>query len=546
MNTAVSLLDCTLRDGAYITGGYFGDPVIRGIISKLQDAGTDIIECGWLKNGPCRQGSVYYRTPEDAGRYLTGKNPHCTYTVMIDWDRYDVSSLPVWDGTSIDAVRVVFPHGKHRQGLAVGQKIREKGYQVFYQAANTMAYSDGELAGLAEAVNETDAACLSIVDTFGAMYPEDLERIVRVLHRHLRPAVKLGFHSHNNQQLSFALTMDFVRLLKDSGRKMVVDASLCGMGRGAGNATTELVVSYLNQKCRCHYDIDAVMDAIDIYMGYFKENYQWGYSTPNFIAGLYGCHVNNIEYLLKNHRTNARDMRNIIASLPAESRTRYDYDLLERVYLQNQSLYVDDEAALRQLAGELRGRRIFLITPGKSAQRDRERIQTRICTEKPVVIGVNAILPDYQYDYLFFVSPARYEYAKDVYTRQFRETRHIVLSNVKNVPEDGELVIGFNRVIKRGWEYYDNAAICALRLLELLEMNRVVVAGFDCFTTKYNESYADLFLPGPNPVNRWEELNSEIAEMLADFRRSAVHCREIEFITPSGFGSVSMRGDELE
>ena len=309
------------------------------------------------------------------------------------------------------------------------------------------------------------------------------------------------------------------------------------MGRGAGNATTELVTSYLNKKCQCHYDMDAVMDAIDIYMEYFKENYQWGYSTPNFIAGLYGCHVNNIGYLLKNHRTNTKDMRNIIASLPAEDRAKYDYDLLERMYLQNQRLYVEDAPAVRELAAALRNRKVFLITPGKSAQRERERIRARIREEEAIVIGVNAVLPGYTYDYLFFVNPARYEYAKDAYPRPFSEARRIVLSNVKSVPGENELVVGFNRVIKRGWEYYDNAAICALRLMELLEVKRVVVAGFDHFMTKYNESYADLFLPSPNPADRWDELNSEIADMLSDFRRNAVHCKEIEFVTPSGFGS---------
>lgn len=199
---------------------------------------------------------------------------------------------------------------------------------------------------------------------------------------------------------------------------------------------------------------------------------------------------------------------------------------------------MDDGAAVARLRKALRGRTVFLITPGKSAQRERERIQARIREEDPVVMGVNAILPGYAYDALFFVNAARYEYARDAYPRQFRETRHILLSSVKNRPEGDEVILGFHRVIKRGWEYYDNAAICALRLMELLEVKRVVVAGFDHFQARYNESYADSFLPSPNPAeNRWAELNGEIAEMLADFRRNAVYSRDIEFITPSGFGS---------
>jgi 4-hydroxy 2-oxovalerate aldolase len=112
-----------------------------------------------------------------------------------------------------------------------------------------------------------------------------------------------------------------------------VDASLCGMGRGAGNATTELVANYLNTKHQCNYDMDAIMDAIDVHMTNFQKKYSWGYSTPYFIAGAYGCHVNNIQYLLKNHQTGAKDLRNIIESLSVEERRQYDYDRLEEKYI---------------------------------------------------------------------------------------------------------------------------------------------------------------------------------------------------------------------
>lgn len=537
MNTEISLLDCTLRDGAYITDAKFGEPAIRGILSKMLDAGVEIIECGWLKNSPYRQGTTYYHVPRDLEQYLSRKGKDRTYVVMIDWDRYDLSCLPPYDGKSVDAIRVVFPRGRHNEAIEVGRQIREKGYQVYFQAANTLGYSDEELAELANAMNAAEPVSLSVVDTFGAMYPENLERIVRILHGRLKPSIKLGFHSHNNQQLSFALTIDFIQLLKDSGRSIVVDASLCGMGRGAGNATTELVASYLNKKCQCHYDMDAVMDAIDIYMEYFKENYQWGYSTPNFIAGLYGCHVNNIAYLLKNHRTNARDMRNIIASLQPEDRTKYDYDLLERVYLQNQSLHVDDGESLRELADSFAGREILLISPGKSVLREREHIEQYIREKNPIVVGVNAIVPGYRYNYVFFVNPARYEYAKETYAERFQEIRHIVLSNVKNTADGDELILNFNHVIKRGWEHYDNAAICALRMIDLLGIEKVAIAGFDRFMTRYNESYADSFLPSLNPDNDWDGLNAEISEMYLDFKRNAVNCKEVVFITADGFDS---------
>ena len=535
MEKKIELLDCTLRDGSYINDSYFGTPVIRGIIKKMQEARVDIIECGWLKDKQYEEGSAFYHVPSDLEQYFLNRSKEYTYVVMIDWDRYNVDHLPVCDGKSIDAIRVVFPHGKHREGLAVGEKIKAKGYKLYLQAANTLAYSDDDLKDLAAYVNKARPVSLSVVDTFGAMLFEDLERIVKVLDENLNPDIKLGFHSHNNQQLSFALTIHFINLLKKSKRKIVVDASLCGMGRGAGNATTELMVSYLNRKEHGNYDLDAVMDAIDLYITGLQEKFTWGYSTPYFIAGLYQCHVNNIAYLLNNHRTNAKDIRNVISSLSQAERRKYDYDLLETKFLENQNRIIDDEAAIGKLHDAWKDKTVLLVAPGKSINTEEEKIKKFIAEEKPVVIGVNAINPRYEYDYIFFVNAARYEYAASTYKDKFEKTKRIVLSNIKTEADENEVVVNFNRAIKRGWPHFDNAVICCLRLLNQLNIKNIAIAGFDGFKTKYNESYADETLPTLNPDNKWDELNEEIKEMFRDFVESTKGKMNIEFVTESFF-----------
>lgn len=529
------LLDCTLRDGAYIVDSIFGDAAIRGIINKLQDAGAEIIECGWLKDTPHKSGSSFYHVPSDLEQYLSGKKSNTTYTVMIDWDRYDCDQLPLCDGKSVDAIRVVFPHGKHREGTAVGRMIAEKGYKVFFQAANTMAYSDEDLIDLAAAINDSPAVSLSVVDTFGAMYEDDLERVASILHSHLAPGIALGFHSHNNQQLSFALSQHFVRMFNDAERQVVVDASLCGMGRGAGNATTELMASFLNRKCDCHYDMDAIMDAIDIYMGYFQERYQWGYSTPYFIAGLYCCHVNNIAYLLNNHRTNARDMRNIIESMDPEQRKKYDYDLLEQNYIDIVSRYIDDSKSADELRDALKGKEVLLIAPGHSVIDERKRIGEYIVKNNAVVIGVNAMVADYDYDYVFYVNPARYEYARIAHPDRFDAAERIVLSNIKNEADGNEYIISYEHAAKRGWEHFDNAVICCLRMLDWLGIRKVAIAGFDGFKRVYNESYADPLLPTLKTDGKWDELNDEIRGMFRDYKENAKYCKDIIMLTDSYF-----------
>lgn len=531
----IEILDCTLRDGAYICESNFGSQAIKGIIRKSQDAGIDIIECGWLKDTPHAEGSSFFHEPDDLLPYFEKGRSDATYVVMIDWNRYNVDRLPVCNKTSIDAVRVVFPHGKHKEGIEVGKKIMAKGYKVYFQAANTLAYSDDDLKELAEYINEAHPVGVSIVDTFGAMYENDLERIVNILNKQLDDGIKLGFHSHNNQQLSFSLCMSFIKLLEKTDRDVIVDSSLCGMGRGAGNAPTELIANYINKSYHGHYDLDAIMDAIDTYMCYFQEKFQWGYSTPYFIAGMYCCHVNNIAYLTQNHRATAKEMRNIIESMLPEDRIKYDYDLLESKYIENQSRIVEDENAIQNLKEIFANRSILLIAPGKSSIEDYDRIQKYIKEKHPIVIAVNALLNEYQYDYLFLANKSRYNYAKETRKEQFCQTKKILLSNIKTHAEADEYIINYSRAIKRGWEHFDNAVICCLRILEKLHITNVSIAGFDGFKKVYNESYADENLPTLNPDNKWDELNEEIKEIYHDFLNTANYCKNISFLTESIF-----------
>ena len=534
MKTSIQLLDCTLRDGAYITNGDFGVPAIVGLIKKLSDAKIDIIECGWLKNPEYVTGSSYYHVPSDLEQYLRRKDPDKTYVAMIDWDRYDLSQLPVYDGKSLDAVRVVFPHGKHKEGIAVAQKIKDKGYKVFLQAANTLAYSDEDLVDLAKYVNKLMPVSLSVVDTFGAMYPRDLERIVSVLDSELDNEISIGFHSHNNMQLAFSLSMHFIEYLSGK-RNVIVDSTLCGMGRGAGNATTELLVSYLNKIHHKDYDLNDIMDAIDLYMVTFQQKYQWGYSTPYFIAGIYQCHVNNIAYLQKNHRTNSKDMRSIIESLSSDDRRKYDYDLLEAKYVENQNRKVDDEDVMTYLRDDLKDRVVLLIGPGTTSKTEFDKAEKYIKDKDPVIIFVIALNPLYKGDYLFLISAVRYDYAKEVYASQFKDTKKILLSNIKTTGRDDELIINFDSVIKRGWDHFDNAIITCLRLMSKLSVEHVGIVGFDGFKEKYNESYADEALPTLDPTDIGEELNQEIQDIFDDFLKMNKGKMSIDFVTTCMF-----------
>lgn len=147
------------------------------------------------------------------------------------------------------------------------------------------------------------------------------------------------------------------------------------------------------------------------------------------------------------------------------------------------------------------------------------------------------ILDRYEYDadYLFLISSVRYDYSKITYPEQFKSMKRILLSNIHAVKDDKNIVVNFNRVVKRGWVYFDNAVINCLRLLNQLDVKNVAIAGFDEFGDHYNESYADPSLPTVNPDEDWEKLNEEILDMFKDFKKTVGDSMAIEFVTESAF-----------
>lgn len=133
MSNIIKLLDCTLRDGAYVTESYFGTPTIRGIIKKMQDAQVDIIECGWMKDTAHKEGTSFFHYPDDIKKYLPPKNKNVSFVAMIDWDRYDVENLSEYDGKTIDAIRIVFPYGRYKEGIRVGKKFGKRAIKYYFK-----------------------------------------------------------------------------------------------------------------------------------------------------------------------------------------------------------------------------------------------------------------------------------------------------------------------------------------------------------------------------------------------------------------------------
>lgn len=534
----IQVLDCTLRDGGYVVNTMFGHKTIKGIINKLSNAKIDVIECGFLKDSEHANGSSTFNTVEQIIPYIPKfKNNKTSFVAMVDYGRYDLNKLTNYDGKSIDAIRNCFFKKDRFDGIKFGKEIINKGYKIYIQPVDILGYTDKELLELVECVNELNPYAFAIVDTFGSMYKDDLLRLYSIIHHNLNKKIKLCFHSHNNMQLSFSLSQELANISLGQ-RDIIIDSSICGLGRGAGNTNTELVVDYLNRKLGYDYDMNELLDLIDIYMPKIINENKWGYSVPYFIAGMYSSHVHNITYLLDKHNIKSKDMRLIIENIDSEKIKRYDFDDLENIYSSYFNKKVDDAESLEELRTQFNDRQILLIAPGKSSETQKNKIQAYIDTNNPIIITVNSISEAFNADYAFYSNTRRYEHSMEYDDVTFSKINKIITSNIKTLENENEIILNFSLLIKKGWKYFDNSMILLLRLLDKLGVTTIAIAGFDGFDPhkNYNEFHSSLETYKSN--HDYDMLNEEIQEMLIDFKINKTADTEILFVTDSLFQNI--------
>ena len=532
----VNILDCTLRDGGYLIDSQFGNTAIKGSIRGLTESGVDVIECGFLKDEPHQNGNTIFNNAAQIRPFLPEDRKQASYVCLADYSRYHIDNLEPYDGSSIDGVRACFFKEERYDVIAFCRSIVEKGYKLYVQPVDILGYTDAELLELIEAINDLEPYAFSIVDTFGSMYREDLQRVFYLIHHNLWTNAKIGFHSHNNLQMSFSLSQDFIEMSQGL-RNVVIDSSMAGMGRGAGNTNTELVMQYMNRKFNSGYDINIILDLIDNYIDGFHNQYEWGYSIPYFLAGSHSAHVNNISYLSTKAGIASRDINFLLNRLKVTDRKRYDYDLLETTYLEYLNTQCEDEATIEQLKKALCGQDILILLPGHTLVSHKEVIDEYCRNKCPIVISVNLLSSDYPIHYAYFSNKNRYQYWRSA--THFSDYKKIVTSNVTTSEEKDQYIIDFTRLVKCGWQQLDNSGILLLRLLDLMDVKSIAIAGFDGYShNSNNQNYVQKSMEKTRNTLQAEDANRDIRSMLEDYRNTRNSTCSIKFITPSQFEGV--------
>ncbi len=504
----IHILDCTLRDGGYINKWNFGKENIREIITNLDAANVDIVECGFLRDVPYSEDVSVYSCVSQITPFITPKKESSLYVAMIALGDIAPEKILPCDGTSIDGIRLSFHKHEWEEAKLVAMDLMAKGYKLFIQPVGTTAYTDLELLNLIEEVNKLRPYSFHLVDTLGVLYRNDLLRLFYLIDHNLVPQINLGFHSHNNLQLSFANAQELLR--QDSKRNIVIDTAVYGMGRGVGNLATELLAEYVNMNIEQRYSIIPLLTIADKYLMSVYAQQKWGYDLPYFLSAAYQCHPNYAAYLLRKETLDIPTISRMLSLLPVDKRDLYHKDLIEDIYYSIQSCQYDDGRTITELRGSLEGEPILLLAPGATLQTEAAKVQAYIEVNQPIVIAINFIPESFDEDIIFISNRKR---LSSLQSKIKQCAKIIATSNLQDSLPECVNFINYASYLGEG-KASDNAGAMLIRFLAQVGVKQIALAGFDGFAVNTNENYCVDSYKNVFRRRRGTEKNVEITRQL--------------------------------
>ena len=528
---SIQILDCTLRDGGFVNDWNFGVGSIVSIIGRLVKARIDIIEVGFIDNR--RQHdvnrSIFPDTDSIKPVFHALETDDAIILGMIDFGTCPIEALSDQKDSVLDGIRVIFKKQHACEALQFCAAIKNKGYKIFVNPVSVTSYSDEEMLTLIEKINIVSPDAVAIVDTYGLMHKQELLHYYDLLDKHLISSTKIGYHAHNNFQLAYANSLELIAL--DSDRDLIIDTSLFGMGKSAGNTCTELVAMHLNENYGKKYDIYQLLEAIDVDIAKEYAKKQWGYSLNHFIAASNDCHPDYVSTLIGKKTLSVKSVNEILAKIDQPNKLTCNKTLIENIYMEYQNQYIDDSGAYANLHQQLENREILVIAPGKSIETCKTQIHNFIKDKNPVVITINFIDDNYKPDYVFMGNSKRYsQFFNKIYMGEC-SAQVICTSNISESNRKIDYVFNFNTLISEDAVIRDNPVLMLLKILITMEIKKVSLAGFDGYASDNTKNYPGEYIPFLYCNDQVVLRNEAIKKAILNLKS----CITLELLTPSNY-----------
>ena len=282
----IKVCDCTIRDGGLINNHDFSDHLVKEVYKAISAAGVDYMEIGYKNSkrlfSEKEFGKWKFCDDDVIKKIIYGVESKTKISVMVDVDRVDIDDVKPCKESPVDMIRVASYVKDIDKAIFLVNHFADKGYET---TVNIMAISralDNELSeALHQLEEESKAKVVYIVDSFGALYQETTEFLVKK-YKSILKTKEVGIHAHNHQQLAFGNTIEAI--IHDAN---YVDGTIYGIGRAAGNCPLELLIGFLKNP---KFDIRPILDVISKEFIPLRNKIEWGYIIPYAITGIFNEH----------------------------------------------------------------------------------------------------------------------------------------------------------------------------------------------------------------------------------------------------------------
>ena len=284
----IKVVDATIRDGGLVNDFYFTDEFVKKLYETNVKAGVDYMEFGYKASkdifDETKFGKWKFCKEEDLRAIVGNNDTKLKISVMADVGRTDLErDIIDKEDSVIDVIRIATYINTIPAAIDMAEYCKSKGYETSINIMAISTASESDIRQALELICESSVDMIYIVDSYGAIYPEEMRDLMDLFVEYgQKHNKKIGIHAHDNQKLAFANTIEAV-----SRGVSMLDATVCSLGRGAGNCAMEALMGFLKNP---RYRLDPLLRFIQTEMLKLKKEIVWGYDIPYLITGMLNMH----------------------------------------------------------------------------------------------------------------------------------------------------------------------------------------------------------------------------------------------------------------
>lgn len=526
----VKILDCTVRDGGYINNWCFDKDMVREIYRAVSKSGIDYFEIGFRgteKYFDKKQFGIWrFSTEKDITGICEGIHGPML-SIMADYGKIDIDDFILKDDSIVSLVRLAAHKNKMRDALDFLEKIKAKGYETSIQAMGYSSYSEAEKRDLHKMIEDVDLDFVYIADSYGSIYPDQIRDMIEPF-LELRTRVRVGFHPHNSLQMAFANSIEAIKC-----GVHIIDSSIYGMGRGAGNLPTEIILTYLQKMVPDKFNTIPILNCIDRFFISMQKELGWGYQLPYMLSGFFDCHPSYSQKLVNLREYTIEDIWRALNLIKKKNHVGFSQELLSEIisigitggnFAQPDKKAVSWKKSFTEkphvtYIDRHKGKTFLVLANGPNLKKYENQIWAFIDKYDPVVLGANFLGGMFKPHYHAFSNKRRFvSYIESVSGEsKLLISQHIEKDMISDYTDRDYEAIYYLDSLNNDFDIVDGVIQCNCRTISVLLLGVAIVMGADRIFAAGMDGY---LLDSNNEVLFYNEKESKHdKELITDMHR---------------------------